>query len=254
MKDKAVAPSASAHGVPISKKSTQALAVARGRRLSNGSTKSGNLTPLSSSPKSKVTPKTPSSSTLPGPSAPIPPAAQPNFVIPTFESTFDKPPRSLPPLPENTRGTSALAWKAIGAVGSYVYGPNDDVKEGKGMREGRRVGSGLPRKVGVGEAKGGPGPDDGWKHVKRVVVVGVHGWFPAKMLNSYVYASLTTGGVGELTSSVIGEPTGTSVKFANMMGASVKRFFDERGVNDIRLTLMPLEGEGTIESRVDRCV
>jgi len=57
-----------------------------------------------------------------------------------------------------------------------------------------------------------------------------------------------------LTSSVIGEPTGTSVKFANMMGASVKRFFDERGVNDIRLTLMPLEGEGMIESRVDRCV
>lgn len=39
-----------------------------------------------------------------------------------------------------------------------------------------------------------------------------------------------------------------------MMGAAVKRFFDEKGVNDIRLTLMPLEGEGTIESRVDRSV
>lgn len=51
---------------------------------------------------------------------------------------------------------------------------------------------------------------------------------------------------------VIGEPTGTSLKFATMMGAAVKAFFDEKGVEDIRLTLMPLEGEGTIENRVDK--
>ena len=37
-----------------------------------------------------------------------------------------------------------------------------------------------------------------------------------------------------------------------MMGAAVKRFFEERGVDDLRITLMPLEGEGTIETRVDR--
>lgn len=63
--------------------------------------------------------------------------------------------------------------------------------------------------------------------------------FPAKMLNS-----------------VIGEPTGTSVKFANMMGQAVKQFFAEKGMDesDLRLTLMPLEGEGTIESRVDKSV
>ena len=58
--------------------------------------------------------------------------------------------------------------------------------------------------------------------------------------------------VDKLIHSVIGEPTGTSVKFASMMGAAVKRFFSERGVEDLRITLMPLEGEGTIESRVDR--
>jgi hypothetical protein len=50
---------------------------------------------------------------------------------------------------------------------------------------------------------------------------------------------------------VIGEPTGTSTKFANMMGAAVQAFFKDKGVDDIRLTLMPLEGEGTIEHRVD---
>jgi hypothetical protein len=52
--------------------------------------------------------------------------------------------------------------------------------------------------------------------------------------------------------SVIGEPTGTSSKFANMMGQAVRKFFDEKGVDDIRLTLIPLEGEGTIEHRIDR--
>ena len=37
-----------------------------------------------------------------------------------------------------------------------------------------------------------------------------------------------------------------------MMGQAVKQFFEERGVKEFRLTLMPLEGEGTIEHRVDK--
>ena len=37
-----------------------------------------------------------------------------------------------------------------------------------------------------------------------------------------------------------------------MMGQAVKAFFDEKGVEDLRLTLMPLEGEGTIDHRVDK--
>jgi len=53
---------------------------------------------------------------------------------------------------------------------------------------------------------------------------------------------------------VIGEPTGTSAKFANMMGQAVKTFFEDKVVDDLRITLMPLEGEGTIESRVDKYV
>ena len=54
--------------------------------------------------------------------------------------------------------------------------------------------------------------------------------------------------------SVIGEPTGTSQKFANMMGEAVKQFFREKGVDEseIRLTLIPLEGEGVIDDRVDK--
>lgn len=54
--------------------------------------------------------------------------------------------------------------------------PAPEVEEGKketrGTKEGRDVGGDLPRKIGLD----GGDPDEGWKHVKRVVVVGVHGW------------------------------------------------------------------------------
>lgn len=245
------------------------------KRLSNASSLAGNVgsVGVSASPKNKSLEDhqspgkgptrsltNPRESALPHPQAPT---VQPNLVIPTFSSTFDRPPRSFPPLPPSppsspgsldskqpqhrglTAATTGLAWKALGAVGSYVYGGSgagdgvskggwvDDEAEKRGRKEGRKVGRELPRRIGLEHG----GAEDGWKDVKRVVVVGVHGWFPAKMLNS-----------------VIGEPTGTSVKFANMMGQAVKQFFAEKGMDesDLRLTLMPLEGEGTIESRVDK--
>ena len=163
----------------LTKKASQNLVV-RDRRASIESTRSTQNTQLASSPKSKVVPKS-SGSALP--QQPVP--AQPNFIIPTFEDTFDRPPRSLLPHVEGSQGATGLAWRAVGAVGSYVYGGKTQQPEppsGQGMREGRRVGSDLPRRIGLD----GGGGDEGWKHVKRVVVVGVHGWFPAKMLNSWV--------------------------------------------------------------------
>ena len=73
-------------------------------------------------------------------------------------------------------------------MGSYVYPGQEKVqekfdvgpKETRGLKEGREIGTDLPRRIGLG----GEDPDDGWKNVKRVVVVGVHGWFPAKIVNS----------------------------------------------------------------------
>ncbi|WWC92594.1 uncharacterized protein L201_007553 [Kwoniella dendrophila CBS 6074] len=263
-----LAPSQSAKGreVRVDEESTKTVTPkpsqnldVRKKRLSNASLLSnGSLSPAQVSPKtrSSLDGARPSSSQQASSSLPPPPhapAVQPNLVIPTFTDTFDRPPRSfLPPQPPEppveaakglTAATTGLAWKALGAVGNYVYGGSDlaqritpdtlaeDEKEIRSRKEGSNVGNDLPRRIGLGSGT----PDDGWRQVKRVVVVGVHGWFPAKMLNS-----------------VIGEPTGTSVKFANMMGQAVQQFFQEKGVDDIRLTLMPLEGEGTIESRVDR--
>lgn len=53
---------------------------------------------------------------------------------------------------------------------------------------------------------------------------------------------------------LLGEPTGTSPKFAAMMETAVLEFMEGKGVKLEKLTTMPLEGEGTIEQRVDRCV
>lgn len=106
------------------------------------------------------------------------PSKQPNLVIPSFGTTFDRPPRSLNPRTAQ-EGVSATAWRAL----SYVYGNTnkDPVGETRGLKAGRDVGANLPRRIGLG---GSGSPDDGWKNVHRVVVIGVHGWFPAKLLNS----------------------------------------------------------------------
>ncbi|KAG8934603.1 hypothetical protein FRC01_001704 [Tulasnella sp. 417] len=68
---------------------------------------------------------------------------------------------------------------------------------------------------------------------KRVVVVGIHGWFP-----------------GAIIRTVLGEPTGTSSKLASMMVASVERYTEQHGLALEKLTSINLEGEGTIARRV----
>ena len=257
-------------------------------------------------PSVQASPPRPSTSgKMPPPGLPV---KVPNVITPSFDTAFNRPPRSLLPLDEEEasaaeagpargqggkmgKGTGTgqadgqgtmgkLAWRALSAASSYVYGPADSqgtgakgtatnsgqsigsrttstspktglaslqdtpnveaptpnptpLPETRGLHAGRTIGADLPRLIGLRQEA----PDEGYKHVRRIVVVGVHGWFPAKMLNS-----------------VIGEPTGTSVKFASMMAAAVKAFMRDKGVgeDELRVTSMPLEGEGTIEHRVDK--
>lgn len=168
----------------------------RDKRPSNSSIRSAaSVTPIPPSPRSQT--KADSRITTPAPSVkgpsslPAPPQAnsnaQPNLVIPTFSATFDRPPRSfMPVVPEKPPAAvpqGGLAWRAFGAVGSYVLPGSTqetktevkvegDPKETRGRKEGRKIGSNLPRRIGMD----GGHVDDGWKNVKRVVVVGVHGW------------------------------------------------------------------------------
>jgi hypothetical protein len=155
------------------------------KRLSASSVRSAtSVVPIPPSPQ-RTTVSTPApsqkASALPPP--PQVPTTQPNLVIPSFSTTFDRPPRSfLPPKPPAPAPTAqpGLAWRALGAVGSYVYPGQEkvqevvegDSKEMRGRKEGREIGIDLPRRIGLN----GEDRDDGWKNVKRVVVVGVHGW------------------------------------------------------------------------------
>jgi hypothetical protein len=54
--------------------------------------------------------------------------------------------------------------------------------------------------------------------------------------------------------SMLGEPTGTSTKFVSMMERALDEFQARHNVKLDKVTLCPLEGEGTIAARVDKCV
>lgn len=70
--------------------------------------------------------------------------------------------------------------------------------------------------------------------IKKVVVVGVHGYFPARVLRKF-----------------LGEPTGTSVKFSNEAARAVERWADEKGYT-VQIDKIALEGEGRVLKRVNK--
>jgi hypothetical protein len=109
----------------------------------------------------------------------------------------------------------------------------------------RDVGTDLPR---VGEVLSHSDVGELYA-TKRIVVIGIHGWFP-----------------GAIMRTLLGEPTGTSPKFASMMKGAIETFLREKGIRlegdgegqereqGVKITCIPLEGEGTIENRVEKCV
>ncbi|KAI8926790.1 hypothetical protein BC831DRAFT_399503 [Entophlyctis helioformis] len=73
--------------------------------------------------------------------------------------------------------------------------------------------------------------------IERVAIIGVHGWFPSRLIQR-----------------VVGEPTGTSSHFARKMAIACQHFFYDRyGINLPMgaMTIIPLEGEGKVEDRVE---
>ncbi|KAG8888786.1 hypothetical protein FRB98_006798 [Tulasnella sp. 332] len=68
---------------------------------------------------------------------------------------------------------------------------------------------------------------------KRIVVIGIHGWFPGPMIRS-----------------MLGEPTGTSARLASMMGFTLEEYVLKHDIPVEKVTMIHLEGEGTIARRV----
>jgi hypothetical protein len=91
------------------------------------------------------------------------------------------------------------------------------------------------------------------KGCKKVVVIGVHGWFPGAIVRT-VLGEVRIHLFVSYIFLTCAQPTGTSTKFASMMGLALEEFQREYGVEFEKITLVPLEGEGTIEKRVEKYV
>ncbi|PGH19463.1 hypothetical protein AJ80_03964 [Polytolypa hystricis UAMH7299] len=69
--------------------------------------------------------------------------------------------------------------------------------------------------------------------VKKALAIGIHGYFPVPLLRT-----------------VIGQPTGTSVKFATLTEKAIREWTEAQGCS-CEIERIALEGEGRIEERVD---
>lgn len=70
--------------------------------------------------------------------------------------------------------------------------------------------------------------------IKRALAIGVHGLFPATYLRP-----------------MIGQPKGTSLRFASLCADSIRRWADAHGCADCEIEKVALEGEGRISDRVE---
>lgn len=69
--------------------------------------------------------------------------------------------------------------------------------------------------------------------IRKALAIGVHGYFPAPLIRS-----------------VLGQPTGTSIRFSNMAADAIKKWTENRGYT-CDVGRIALEGEGRIAERVD---
>ncbi|KAJ5246204.1 hypothetical protein N7468_001187 [Penicillium chermesinum] len=69
--------------------------------------------------------------------------------------------------------------------------------------------------------------------IKRALAIGVHGYFPAPFIRT-----------------VLGQPTGTSIRFSNMAAEAIRKWTAGQGYS-CEIEKIALEGEGRITERVD---
>lgn len=70
--------------------------------------------------------------------------------------------------------------------------------------------------------------------IRKAIAIGVHGLFPATYLRP-----------------MIGQPTGTSLRFASLCAEAIRRWTEAHGCSDCEIEKVALEGEGKINERVD---
>lgn len=77
---------------------------------------------------------------------------------------------------------------------------------------------------------------DGLPKIKKAIAIGVHGFFPAPLLQR-----------------VLGPPTGTSIRFTNYAAAAITEWCKDHQpeIKQVEIEKVALEGEGVIAGRVD---
>ena len=70
--------------------------------------------------------------------------------------------------------------------------------------------------------------------IRKAIAIGVHGLFPATYLRP-----------------MIGQPTGTSLRFASLCADAIRKWADDHGCADCEIEKVALEGEGKIGERVE---
>lgn len=184
--------------------------------------------------------------------------AIPNWVLPTFEDTFFRPPRSFIPKLSKLARTLELVQAYVFSAPSISDPQPSTLKDGQLpphprphdhhsikksgqiadiLHRNRHISTRMPKSLDLV----GTNRIERLKNVNKVAIVGIHGWFPGPWLES-----------------VLGKPTGTSTKFASMMDESIRRYIaKELGgepdqLNEEFTTLIVLEAEGRVDDRVDR--
>ncbi|GAA6002426.1 uncharacterized protein JCM10292_006652 [Rhodotorula paludigena] len=168
-----------------------------------------------------------------------PPPPVDNLVLPTFGDTFLRPPRSFPP-------KKSTLTRAVSAVSAYLFHrPPEEVTSPRLLQAQQAAGfiaAGLPTEMKDDPAERLPkmlevmGEEPRLRKVKRVTVLGVHGWFTSS----------------NMVKSVMGEQTGTSVKFATMMHDAVQSYLESQDVGSFNIQAIALEGGGQVEDRVSK--
>ncbi|KAJ1944359.1 hypothetical protein FBU59_002620, partial [Linderina macrospora] len=182
---------------------------------------------------------------------------QQNMLLPTLEFTdiqSSPPPEHQPPSPSKRKSTDPASLadtplsKRLRIFGRTLYDSAYEIApewartfvDGQKLADtaGQHHGP-LPddRQVAPTAAEINAAMGAGARTMGRIAVIGIHGWFPTKMLQM-----------------VAGEPTGKSEKFCVMMRDALHAYLsDNHGVEigDADVSLFPLVGEGRIEDRVD---
>lgn len=176
----------------------------------------------------------------------------PNLVLPSFDDVFNHAPRSTPAPSSSRKG---LAKKTLTALGTMLGGE----KEARGITPseeklalGRERGRVLPKTLSLvtGQQRR--------KGIRKVVILGVHGWFPTGLTRRVRFLaspsqSAFSNSCTLLSRQISGEPTGTSIVFANKMRAALERYLGDAPIEALEsLTVIPLEGDGTVRFRVDK--